>query len=113
MFTNSETQVAAKPGSPESLQQLVEIVKNPAANVAAPSGVTVGKDDKARQSRDKKASVFSISVYFLCTLQCLQMMSFLLSLMKQAPVHSPVSREDFSNVESTEPDPAGFREQVS
>ncbi|KAK9910902.1 hypothetical protein M0R45_034838 [Rubus argutus] len=76
--------VAAKPGSPESLQQLVEIVKNPAANVAAPSGVNVGKDDKTRQSREKKA-----------------------------PVHSPVSREDFSNVESTEPDPAGFREQVS
>lgn len=41
------------------------------------------------------------------------MMLFLFSLMKQALVHSPVSREDFSNVESTEPDPAGFREQVS
>lgn len=32
--------------------------------------------------------------------------------LKQAPVHSPVNREDFSNVESVEPDPAGFREQV-
>ncbi|BBG97359.1 transcription regulator [Prunus dulcis] len=76
--------LAAKPGSPESLQQLVEMVKNPASNVAAPSAINVGKEDKARQSRDKKA-----------------------------PVHSPVNREDFSNVESVEPDPAGFREQVS
>ncbi|XP_004306964.1 PREDICTED: CCR4-NOT transcription complex subunit 1-like [Fragaria vesca subsp. vesca] len=46
--------VAAKPGSPESLQQLVETIKNPAANVAALSGINVGKDDKARQSREKK-----------------------------------------------------------
>ncbi|PQM37003.1 CCR4-NOT transcription complex subunit 1 isoform X1 [Prunus yedoensis var. nudiflora] len=76
--------LAAKPGSPESLQQLVEMVKNPASNVAAPSAINVGKEDKTRQSRDKKA-----------------------------PVHSPVNREDFSNVESLEPDPAGFREQVS
>ncbi|KAM5554755.1 hypothetical protein ABKV19_022924 [Rosa sericea] len=75
---------AAKPGSPESLQQVVENVKNPAAYGAAPSGVNVGKDDKARQSREKKA-----------------------------PVHSPVSREEFSIVESAEPDPPGFREQVS
>lgn len=33
--------------------------------------------------------------------------------LKQAPVHSPVNREDFSNVESVEPDPAGFHEQVA
>lgn len=66
MFTNSETQVAAKPGSPESLQQLVETIKNPAANVAALSGINVGKDDKARQSREKKASIFSVLAYFMC-----------------------------------------------
>uniref|UniRef100_A0A2N9FJB6 CCR4-NOT transcription complex subunit 1-like n=1 Tax=Fagus sylvatica TaxID=28930 RepID=A0A2N9FJB6_FAGSY len=76
--------LAQKPGSPESLQQLVEVVKNPAASVAALSGVNVGKDDKARQSKDKKA-----------------------------PGHSTASREDYNNVESVEPDPAGFREQVS
>ncbi|PON57727.1 CCR4-NOT transcription complex subunit [Trema orientale] len=76
--------LASKPGSPESLQQLVEMVKNPSANVAALSGVNFGKEDKARQSRDKKA-----------------------------PGSSMVSREDLSNVESVEPDPVGFREQVS
>lgn len=76
--------LASKPGSAESLQELVEMIKNPTAIVAASSGVSVGKEDKARQSRDKKA-----------------------------PGASVVSREDFSNVESVEPDPAGFREQVS
>lgn len=47
-------QVAAKPGSPEYLQQLVEIIKNPAASAAAISGVNVGKEDKAKLARDKK-----------------------------------------------------------
>ncbi|XP_059434806.1 uncharacterized protein LOC132167794 isoform X1 [Corylus avellana] len=76
--------VAAKPGSPESLQQLVEVVKNPAASVAALSGVNVGKEDKARQLKDKKP-----------------------------PGHSTASREDYNSVESVGPDPAGFGEQVS
>ncbi|XP_048431931.1 CCR4-NOT transcription complex subunit 1 isoform X3 [Pyrus x bretschneideri] len=76
--------LAAKPGFPESLQQLVEMVKYPASIVGAPSAINVGKEDKGRISKDKKASV-----------------------------HSLVSREDFSNVESVEPDPPGFREQVS
>ncbi|XP_015889443.2 uncharacterized protein LOC107424219 isoform X1 [Ziziphus jujuba] len=76
--------LAAKPGCPEPLQQLVETIKNPAANMSTSAGVNVGKDDKARQSRDKKA-----------------------------PGHSPASREDLNNVETAEPDPAGFREQVS
>ena len=49
-------QVAQKPGSPESLQQLVEIVKNPAGSVAALSSVNVGKEDKARQLKDKKVT---------------------------------------------------------
>lgn len=56
LLINSGTKLASKPGSPESLQQLVEMVKNPSANVAASSGVNVGKEDKARQSRDKKVS---------------------------------------------------------
>ncbi|KAL5571856.1 hypothetical protein UlMin_021453 [Ulmus minor] len=76
--------VASKPGTPEPLQQLIEMIKNPAANLAAAASISVGKEDKARQSRDKKA-----------------------------PGSSPVGREEFSNVESVEPDPAGFREQVS
>lgn len=49
-------QVAAKPGPPESLQQLVELVKNPAAGVVAISGVNVGKEDKARQLKEKKVT---------------------------------------------------------
>ncbi|XP_065859281.1 uncharacterized protein [Euphorbia lathyris] len=76
--------LAAKSGSPESLQQLIEIVKNPSANSAALSSFTVGKEDKARQSRDKKVINQSIA-----------------------------NREDYVNVDSVEPDPPGFRDQVS
>ncbi|XP_022979316.1 CCR4-NOT transcription complex subunit 1-like [Cucurbita maxima] len=53
--------VAAKPGSSEPLQQLVEIIKNPSASTAAISGVNVGKEDKARLARDKKAPGHSIA----------------------------------------------------
>lgn len=66
--------VAAKPGSSEPLQHLVEIIKNPAASMAAISGVNVGKEDKARLARDKKA-----------------------------PVHSIANREDSSTLESEDP----------
>lgn len=47
-------QLAARPGSPESLQQLVEIAKNPAATSAALSAVSVEKDDAVRFSSEKK-----------------------------------------------------------
>ncbi|XP_010258903.1 PREDICTED: CCR4-NOT transcription complex subunit 1 isoform X3 [Nelumbo nucifera] len=77
-------QLAMRPGSPESLQQLVEIARNPASNSAALSGLAVGKDDKARQSRDKKVP----------------------------SGRSMSGREDYNNAESAA-DPAGFREQVS
>ncbi|KAJ4827650.1 hypothetical protein Tsubulata_008272 [Turnera subulata] len=73
--------LAAKPGSPESLQHLIEIVKNPAASM---SGLAIGKEDKARQPRDKKASN-----------------------------QLTANKDDYSTVESVEPDPVGFREQVS
>lgn len=42
--------LATKPGYPESLQQLLEMIKNPAALSAS----NVGKEDKVRQSRDNK-----------------------------------------------------------
>ncbi|KAL9234369.1 hypothetical protein vseg_009249 [Gypsophila vaccaria] len=45
--------IAARPGSPESLQQLVETVKNPAAISGLQNRVTV-KDDKNRLTGDKK-----------------------------------------------------------
>lgn len=57
LTVGSMLQLAMRPGSPESLLQLVEIARNPAANSAALSGLTVGKEDKARQSRDKKVSL--------------------------------------------------------
>ncbi|GMI99089.1 hypothetical protein like AT1G02080 [Hibiscus trionum] len=75
--------VASKPGSPESLQQLIEMVRNPSANMSSLSSATVAKEDKSRQSREKKALG-----------------------------HAPANREDGS-IEALEPDPAGFKEQVS
>lgn len=47
-------QVSAKPGSPESLLQLVEMIKNPVANAGSLSVIGAGKDDKNKQSRDRK-----------------------------------------------------------
>ncbi|KAI4356708.1 hypothetical protein L6164_000708 [Bauhinia variegata] len=75
--------LATKPGSPESLQQLVEMVKNPTSNTAL-SVTSAAKEDKTRQPRDKKG-----------------------------PSLVAANREEFNGVESIEPDPAGFREQVS
>jgi len=43
-----------RPGSPESLQQLVEIARNNTTNTTSLPGFTANKEDKARQSRDKK-----------------------------------------------------------
>lgn len=60
LLTNFNFQLSAKPGSPESLQQLVEIVKNPAAGVVPLSGVNVGKEDKVRQLKDKKVTGYFI-----------------------------------------------------
>ncbi|KAA8539793.1 hypothetical protein F0562_026485 [Nyssa sinensis] len=76
--------LATRPGSPESLQQLVEIARNPAANAAVLSGFAAGKDDWAKLSREKKVSDRAIT-----------------------------SREDYINAESGGADPAGFRDQVS
>ncbi|CAI9769351.1 unnamed protein product [Fraxinus pennsylvanica] len=76
--------IASRPGSPESLQQLVEIAKNPSGNSASLSGVIVGTEENIRSSRDKKAIGFS-----------------------------GVNREDYTSTELVDPDPAGFQEQVS
>ncbi|XP_027908150.1 CCR4-NOT transcription complex subunit 1 isoform X1 [Vigna unguiculata] len=72
--------LATKPGCPEPLPQLLEMIKNPGAL----SSSNAGKEDKARQSRDIKV-----------------------------PGLLPANREEFNSVDSIEPDPAGFREQVS
>lgn len=63
LLSDSDLQLAAKPGSPDSLQQLIEIVKNPVANAASLSGFTIGKEDKARQSRDKKVRGLCSIIY--------------------------------------------------
>ncbi|XP_051134130.1 uncharacterized protein LOC127253505 [Andrographis paniculata] len=75
--------LAARPGSPESLQQLVEIAKNP-ANAAVLSPMAIGKEDSTRTPRDKKATGFSGG-----------------------------SREEYATSELVDSDPAGFHEQVS
>ncbi|KAL3537028.1 hypothetical protein ACH5RR_000394 [Cinchona calisaya] len=73
----------AKEAEIQSLQQLLEIAKNPAAT--ALSGISVGKDDAIRQARDKKSTGLSAAC-----------------------------REEYvTGADFVEPDPAGFREQVS
>ncbi|XP_043718243.1 CCR4-NOT transcription complex subunit 1-like isoform X3 [Telopea speciosissima] len=84
-LVDAVAKLALRPGSPESLQQLVEIARNPASNSAALSGLTAGKEDKARQTREKKP----------------------------VPGRSIAIREDYTNAESMAADPAGFYEQVS
>ena len=56
-------QVASRPGFSESLQQLVEIAKNPAANVANLSGVIIG-EDRTNQPREKKVAEDSFIRFF-------------------------------------------------
>ncbi|XP_019188947.1 PREDICTED: CCR4-NOT transcription complex subunit 1-like [Ipomoea nil] len=75
--------LAARPGSHESLKQLVEIAKNPSANVMASSGASCWKEDNFKQSKEKKAAML------------------------------PPSGGDKSSFECVEPGPAGFHEQVS
>ncbi|KAF9595814.1 hypothetical protein IFM89_005300 [Coptis chinensis] len=76
--------LATRPGSPESLQQLVEIARNPASIAGTLSGFNMGKDEKARLSRDKKAPSGRIMM----------------------------SRDDYNSSESSSVDATGFREQL-
>uniref|UniRef100_A0A0A9GNR2 BED-type domain-containing protein n=1 Tax=Arundo donax TaxID=35708 RepID=A0A0A9GNR2_ARUDO len=45
------SKLARRPGSPESMQQLIEIARN---NANTPTGFVVGKDEKVKLSKDKK-----------------------------------------------------------
>ncbi|XP_048132836.1 CCR4-NOT transcription complex subunit 1 isoform X7 [Rhodamnia argentea] len=76
--------LATKPGMPESLQQLVEVLKNPGANANVFASVTIGKEDKTKQFKDKKA-----------------------------PGPTAIGRDEYNTVDAVEPDPAGFGEQAS
>ncbi|KAL1548658.1 transcription regulator [Salvia divinorum] len=80
-----EIQHAARPESPESLQQLTEIAKNP-ANAGNLSPLAVGKEEIAQNPRDKKLV---------------------------EPGLPGTSREKFSVTELVDFDAAGFSEQVS
>ncbi|XP_057476799.1 uncharacterized protein LOC130764518 isoform X2 [Actinidia eriantha] len=76
--------LASKPGAPDSLQQLVKITKNPDANAAPLSRFSVGKDDMAKQSREKKGSDNAVS-----------------------------TMEEYIPVDARARDPANFHDQVS
>ncbi|XP_058104447.1 uncharacterized protein LOC131248268 isoform X2 [Magnolia sinica] len=77
--------LASRPGSAESLQQLVEIAKNSSSTVVSLPGSDIGNEDMIRQSRDKKVG----------------------------SGHSLASREDHDVTKSVAVDPAGFLDQVS
>ncbi|CAI0393712.1 unnamed protein product [Linum tenue] len=97
--------IAAKPGSSESLQQLIEIVRNPTANAAAISAFAVGKDDKTRQRK------VGVNLVGSCSLSQWDYLKLYLPVSSRLPVKPSIGRDDFNNVESVEPDPAGFRDQ--
>lgn len=68
-------QLATKAGSSDSLQLLVEIAKNPAANAASLYGFSVGNNDKANECIDKKvdedcAIISKIYSHFPCLTEC-------------------------------------------
>ncbi|KAF5959836.1 hypothetical protein HYC85_001045 [Camellia sinensis] len=78
--------VATRPGASDSLQQLVKTARNPAANAAVLSGFSLGKDDKAKPSIEKKGS-------------------------DNATI---LTREEYINADSgAADDPASFHDQVS
>ncbi|KAM0934312.1 putative CCR4-Not complex component, Not1, MIF4G-like domain superfamily [Dioscorea sansibarensis] len=77
--------LAIRPGSPESLQQLVEICRNNTGNLTPQSDFTVSKEEKAKQSKDRKVPSGRASI----------------------------TTEESSVTETTAGDPAGFRDQVS
>lgn len=86
ILVDTLAKLASRPESPESLQQLIEIAKNPTADSSNISAVSIGKDDNSRLSRDKKGTAFLTP-----------------------------SREDYnsSGVETVEPDSANFQDQVT
>ncbi|KAL8147590.1 hypothetical protein AgCh_005056 [Apium graveolens] len=77
-------ELAARPRSPESLQYLVEIARNPSSSATGLSGLVSGKEDNLRHSRNRK----------------------------QTTGLSAATREEYYLLDSVEPDPVGFRNQV-
>ncbi|CAN8310796.1 unnamed protein product [Cochlearia groenlandica] len=76
--------LSSKSGSPESLQQLIDIIRNPVANTNVLSDSATGNENNDRQSNDEKA---------LC--------------------NTTTNTEENTNVDHVESDSAGFRNRVS
>ncbi|XP_019056501.1 PREDICTED: CCR4-NOT transcription complex subunit 1-like [Tarenaya hassleriana] len=76
--------LAAKPGSPESLQQLIGMIRNPVTSAASLSSAANSNENNARQSKDEKVAS-----------------------------NTTTARDENIIMEPAEPDPAGFRGQVS
>ncbi|XP_020701272.1 CCR4-NOT transcription complex subunit 1 isoform X2 [Dendrobium catenatum] len=55
------TKLAMRPGSPESLQQLIEIARNNSTGINSLSSSTASRDEKTRQSKDKMQVLISRS----------------------------------------------------
>lgn len=77
------TKLAMRPGSPESLQQLIEIARNNSSGANSLSSFTASRDEKTRQSKDK---------------------------MQVHITRSAAAREENDSAGS---DPTGFRDQAS
>lgn len=56
---------------PESLQPLVEVLKNPGANANAFASLTIGKEDKTKQVKDKKVGGIAIIRSLLVAISCI------------------------------------------
>ncbi|CAL5424498.1 unnamed protein product [Camellia sinensis] len=82
-FFDALAKLATRPGSPESLQQLVKVARNLATNPATFFTVFV-REDNTRQATEQKAPGLSVAI-----------------------------KEDYNIMESVEPNPTGFREQLA
>ncbi|XP_019058124.1 PREDICTED: CCR4-NOT transcription complex subunit 1 isoform X2 [Tarenaya hassleriana] len=76
--------LAAKPGSPESLQHLIDMIRNPVASSASLSSAAIGIENGARQSKDEKTTA-----------------------------NATTTGDESTIMELVERDPDGFRGQVS
>ncbi|KAL0700429.1 hypothetical protein Bca4012_056551 [Brassica carinata] len=76
--------LSSKSGSPESLQQLIDIIRNPVTNTSDHSDSAIGIENNDKQSKDKKV---------VC--------------------NTTVNTEENTNLEFVESESAGFRSRVS
>ncbi|KAL1217144.1 hypothetical protein V5N11_021478 [Cardamine amara subsp. amara] len=76
--------LASKSGSPESLQQLIDIIRNPVTNTAGLSDSVTGYENNDRQPKDEKVAC-----------------------------NTTTNTEENTSLEYGESDPAGFKNQVS